>query len=527
MTAREDNVADRILGDGGYANKVVQGMATLWNEKVLFDYTIRTSEGKQFRAHRAFLASVSEYFRAMLCGNMLESCKDFVELKGVNGNGFGPVLHFVYTGQLALSEGNVQDVLTAASHLQIDSVTMLCAQFLEESLSLVNCVDIRQIADMYCLTRLQEKTNDFVISNFGDLVKNGHHCRFTAQQLAQYLKSNELKCGTEFGLFNCIRQWLDYDRDSRLKQSAEMMQFVRFPLMLPSDITKISKASPELTSPGSPCKKFLDQAVKYHQMKQNARLAFTSSQTTIRNNPSVVAFSGDVDDHTASRSFFVLGDDNNWRTLPDLELGFDHASVTVMENYMFVCGGITYDGHRRESSLKCYVFDPRFMSWTRLADMNRERSHFSLVTCRGAVYALGGCSEFSHATGGPSVNTDTIERYSVEKDRWDIIGELPLPLRKHAACVLNNKIYVSGGLTGDWMASKKFHCINTEDMLLTELPDMPQVRFSHHMFSYWKQAQGQDVVFTMDATEIDVHYFGTATRQVRERGRASVRRLLV
>ena len=515
MKSKEQKVVtSRILGDAGFGNRVLHGMAQLWSDEALFDYTITTSDGKDFKAHRAFLASVSDYFKAMLCGSMLESATDRVELKGINSCGFGALLQFLYTGRLKLNETIVQDVLTAASHLQIDSAIMLCAQFLEESLKLNNCVDVVQISEIYSLPRLHEKANDFIVANFSDLVKNGHHCRLTAAQLSSYLKSDELKCGTEFGLFNCIRQWLDYDREARLKQSAEMMQFVRFPLMLPSDITEISKSSPELTCPGSPCKKFLDQAVRYHKMKQNARLALKSSQTTIRNKPTVVSFSGDIDDHTTSKSFFVLGHDRKWRKLPDLKHSFSHASVTVLENYMYVCGGVVSDGHSRRATNMCYVFDPRFMHWSSISNMNEGRSHFSLVTCKDAIYAIGGCTGFNSATNTPTVNTDTIEKYSVEKDEWEIVGDLPFAVRNHASCVLDGKIYICGGLKEDWMASKKFHCFDPGSMQLTELSDMHHVRFSHHMITMWDETRGQDVLCTVDTAECETHYYDPSNDQV-------------
>ena len=514
MKARQEDESSETLGDASYGRQVLQGMTALWNQEALFDYTVVTSDGKQFKAHRAFLASVSDYFKAMLCGSMLESAKDYVELKGIDSCGFGPLLKFVYTGYMTLNEGTVQDVLSAASHLQIDSAVMLCAQYLEHNIKLNNCVDIVQISEIYSLEGLKEIANDFIVTNFSDIVKNGHHCRLSAAQLSSYLKSDELKCGTEFGLFNCIRQWLHYDKEARLKQSAEMMQFVRFPLMLPSDITEISKSSPELTCPGSPCRKFLDQAVKYHKMKRNARLAIKSSQTTVRNKPTVVSFSGDIDDHTASKSFFALGEDKNWHRLPDLDHSFSHASVTVLENFMFVCGGVVGDGHTRKPTNTCYVFDPRFMQWSSIKNMNEERSHFSLVTCNTAIYALGGCTGFNTATNTPIFNTDRIEKYSVDKDEWDVVGDLPFALRNHASCVLNGKIYVTGGLKEDWMASNKFHCFDSDNMQLTELPDMPSVRFSHHMVTIAEEATGQDVIFTIDSNEGETHYFNTSMEQV-------------
>ena len=156
MKAKGEDASSETLGDGTYGLRVLHGMTALWNQEALFDYTVVTSDGKQFKAHRAFLVSVSDYFKAMLCGSMLESAKDYVELKGIDSCGFGPLLKFVYTGYITLNEGTIQDVLSAASHLQIESAVMLCAQYLEHNIKLNNCVDIVQISEMYSLESLKE-----------------------------------------------------------------------------------------------------------------------------------------------------------------------------------------------------------------------------------------------------------------------------------------------------------------------------------------------------------------------------------
>ncbi len=51
-----------------------------------------------FRTHRNVLASVSDYFRAMLTGSMIEARQDHVELKGVTAHAVQILLDFAYTG---------------------------------------------------------------------------------------------------------------------------------------------------------------------------------------------------------------------------------------------------------------------------------------------------------------------------------------------------------------------------------------------------------------------------------------------
>ena len=80
--------------------------------------------------------------------------------------------------------------------------------------------------------------------------------------------------------------------------------------------------------------------------------------------------------------------------------------------------------------------------------------------------------------------------------------------------MLNDKIYISGGLQEDWMASRKFHCFDPENMQLTELPNMHHVHFSHHMITIWEQTTDQDVLCTVDTSECETHYYDATDEQV-------------
>ena len=78
---------------------MLQAINRLFKEEQLCDYTI-VAEGQSFRTHRNILASVSDYFYAMLTGAMLEAKQDYVELKGVTAFALKALLKFAYTGLL-------------------------------------------------------------------------------------------------------------------------------------------------------------------------------------------------------------------------------------------------------------------------------------------------------------------------------------------------------------------------------------------------------------------------------------------
>lgn len=78
--------------------------------------------GLELHAHRAVLVASSDYFCAMLTGDMRESRESSVALQGVTGPGLQAVVDFAYSGKLKLSLDVVEEVLAAASHLQVVSL---------------------------------------------------------------------------------------------------------------------------------------------------------------------------------------------------------------------------------------------------------------------------------------------------------------------------------------------------------------------------------------------------------------------
>ena len=76
------------------------------------------------------------------------------------------VVDFVYTGVLALTGINVEEVLSAASHLQVNMAIELCSKYLETAIEVDNCVDILNLAELYSLTNLNNCSRRFVLENF-------------------------------------------------------------------------------------------------------------------------------------------------------------------------------------------------------------------------------------------------------------------------------------------------------------------------------------------------------------------------
>lgn len=64
-----------------------------------------------FQAHKALLATQSDYFRVMFTADMRERDQDKIHMKGLTAAGFGHILRFMYYGSLELSMPTVQEIL--------------------------------------------------------------------------------------------------------------------------------------------------------------------------------------------------------------------------------------------------------------------------------------------------------------------------------------------------------------------------------------------------------------------------------
>ena len=82
-------------------------LAHIWEEQKFTDVDFLIS-GQVVPAHKAVLASQSQYFESMLYGSMKEAAMNEVELKDVPVPAFRKVLQFAYTGFLDMENVALQ-----------------------------------------------------------------------------------------------------------------------------------------------------------------------------------------------------------------------------------------------------------------------------------------------------------------------------------------------------------------------------------------------------------------------------------
>ena len=125
-----------------FSHSVLRKVHTLRCHRKLCDVVLRAG-GREIPTHRAVLAACSSYFLAMFTHELLESGQEVVEIKDMDPDILSSLVDFAYTGLITLTIENVQEVLSAASLLQISQVQNLCCEFLKKQTIYINGFLIR------------------------------------------------------------------------------------------------------------------------------------------------------------------------------------------------------------------------------------------------------------------------------------------------------------------------------------------------------------------------------------------------
>jgi hypothetical protein len=395
---------------------------------------------------------------------MRESREDSVDLKGITGCGLEIIVEFAYTGILELNSDNVEEVLAAATHLQINDAVKLCSKYLESSITVGNCVDILNLAELYSLTTLHLIGKKFILENFETVSDTEQYYTLLSSQLSSLLQENSLNVTSEYLLFKMLLRWIDHSPVEREGCIAALMRNIRLPLLSGEELVeKVSKVPVMMQN--RECAQLLTDAKDYHIVVGKQSMLQTI-RTQVRSDMKSIVMC-----HAQNLEHYTLKTKRR-DYLKDTMVPLYNPAVIVVDNFMYTCGG-KYDSSQNEiATARCFRYDARFDRWYDLAAMNEPRKDFVLVAVDHKLYAIAGQDE--------NKVMYTMECFDIAKNEWEFKCPLDRHLYGHAGSVCLGKIYVSGGqtLTG---STKKFLCYDPLLDNWEERSPMLQMRMNHSM----------------------------------------------
>lgn len=378
----------------GHSSRLLAKMASLRSDHSLCDVILKVGS-KEICAHRLVLSACSNYFCAMFTNTMLESKQERVTLSDLDESAVEELVDFAYTAKVNVHERNVQQLLKAASILQLSEIVGTCCNFLSGQLHSSNCLGIAAFAEAHGCTALGEAAKDYVKDHFSEVVGCEEFVHLGLEEVISLLSSDYIQVTSEEMVFDAMYRWLQYDLPSREKHAFEVLRCIRLPLLQPVFLAE-HVYSKEVFRKSPQCMELFVNVMIYltveemrphlkeklHDTPRKATLGtlfVIGGMDTCRNKVNIECFDA-LKDHWVLIS-------NSQAACKRLQFG-----VAVLGSHIYIVGG--RNGLRTLNTVDCY--NPATNTWEAVVPMCSYRHGVGVATLSGPMYAVGGHDGWSY-----------------------------------------------------------------------------------------------------------------------------------
>ena len=494
-----DVIAIEVLEN--YCSNLMKQMESFRKEGTMCDAII-VVDNQELPVHKNILSSVSPFFKNIF-SRLTGPNDNRITLRNLTGQIMDDILHFTYTGEACIHDGNVRQLVGTANFLQLHNLKEMGISYLEQKLCPANAVEILLIADKHQCDTLVLSAEKLIKDNFVLVSKTDGFMKLTFEMLHQFIQSEDIRVVKEEEVYEAVMTWMKSDfgvSTDKLNQMPDLFQEVRFPLMPPPYLREILEKE-ELVIRDKLCSDIIIDAEMYTLNKTKKPL-LNSKMLQPRifmgvvcglvcpggwhdNKPTKDVFAYITSDskwypltplpqarysHSVISSddyIYILGGRtetaqllssvirfdttvNNWQTVKSLPYEVASLGVCVFQGQIFVVGGLTGVGSI-DIVLK---YSPRYNSWQRVSNLMSPRSGAAVVAGEKFMYAIGGVSKRGNAANAHWEFLNTMEVYERESNTWRLGKEMLSKRAYGGAVYLDTKIYLVGG-QGELMGESK------------------------------------------------------------------------
>ncbi|KAM9318660.1 kelch repeat and BTB domain-containing protein 3 [Pholidichthys leucotaenia] len=418
---------------------------------LLFDFTIRVQE-HSFPCHRCVLAACSDFFRAMFEVDMRERGDGSVTLGNQSPAAVTSFLDFAYTGEVLITDGNVDMLFQLASFLQVSVLSKACSDFLIGTMDLSNCLSLLSLAEAYGSPSLFHSANDFVVQNFSELSETQDFLDMQVSVLEACLHSDALNVPSEETVVTSLLRWIHHDLPGRQKLLPSLLSLTRLH-HLPAQLLNSLRDSDDFLCSDESCLALLSEALsrqtQYDGLLTDARPAATQSYIYIHK----------TEENGESRhTFCYCLETDQWKELGAEQRGDvavmpdpPGSYLTSYAEKMFITGGCRGKCCRairlhvaesfHDATDEVWCFCPVTLTCKPAPAMLQPRTMHTAVTCMDRVYVIGGRTKGSR--GAPPSLLE-VEYYNPLTQTWYSVSPLPTAIFYPEASACGSVIYALG-----------------------------------------------------------------------------------
>ncbi|KAK3089663.1 hypothetical protein FSP39_005461 [Pinctada imbricata] len=431
-----------IIDDPNYGRELLRNLNSLRHSNMFTDATLYIQH-EELYCHRNILAASSPYFRAMFTHNLREGTKSEVQFEDVSPWTLKRIIDYVYTGKLEITIDNAQELLAAGSRFEYPAIVNSCCDFLEKHLHPSNCLGIEYFTQMYACDKLMEKAHKYALENFSGVVECEEFLEMSIDRLLQYLASDWIDVRTEETVYDAVMQWIDYDMDKRKDNLFDLLSQVRLPIIQMNNLKVMAKHP--LIRNYEDCLQLVMEAQEQHESihDQYGRRRRSMQNSQVHPRPSTVA----------KEKLVVVGGyhcknvemydpvKEKWFDLPEFPKIIIHNSVSVVANSIIVTGGIL------ENSIipDVWKFDSVKRTWQSICSMLKPRARHASGILNDRLFVIGGITYDSHNS---VVDIEAIESYDFVTNTWSVVGHSPFPRQSSRVFSHGDALVEVGGMQG-------------------------------------------------------------------------------
>ncbi|XP_071447605.1 kelch-like protein 17 [Hetaerina americana] len=392
--------------------------------------------GEEIRAHRVVLASVSPYFYAMFNDDMAEKLQCEVTLHDIDSSALHLLVDYAYSGEILITEDNVQVLLPASSLLQMASVTDACCKFLLRQLHPSNCLGIRSFADAHACKDLHRKSHRFALQNFQEVMQTEEFLLLPIHEVEGLISSAQLNVPSEEMVFLAVLSWVKHDLAKREQHLPQLMRHVRLALIGRSFLMSRVEGEALVRRGGAEVRELVLEAMKYHLLPEQ-RAALSTPRTAHRRpqgtRPYLFAIGGGNLFATHNECERYSPRTDRWHSIAPMIFRRSRTGVTAIGHLLYVVGG--YDGATDLATAECY--NPLTNQWAAVTPMGTKRSCLGICSFDGLAYVCGGYDGASCLS--------SVERFDPLTSVWTSCPAMVTRRRYCRLAVLEKCIYAVGG----------------------------------------------------------------------------------
>nr|XP_054768944.1 kelch-like protein 26 [Lytechinus pictus] len=463
-----------------HGGRVLKELNSFRNQGLLCDVSI-VANGTKIDAHRTILAANSKYLRDQLLRIASRGKspvnKPEIQLDGISVGTLRSVTSFMYTSELGedCSIEHILDVFCAAVKLKMPELKQHCVEQTRNLLKPdIYLLALRQAGKAEC-EKITTSIEKYIAENFMLLVNSSDD--FLNIPAANIMAISQLeefqKNGSAAELLHALISWIKSDPEARIQHAESLLDAIRFHDILPSAIrVEISSIEYNLVRlEDAPLKQKLLSCIASHTQD----CIRPSKMTQAPGKTSFLLVGGD--DTTGApidRTFTfnpMVGDWTEGTQMPICRL--DHASA-VLNGLLYVAGG-QHSAHSKaaDSIGTVHAYDTKTSTWTQLCPMQKRRAVFTMNSLNNRLYAVGG----KNAHGSLA----SVEFYDPASETWTYVSHMYTGLFGHASVVLDDKIYVSGGVVAGRHFTNALQCYHPKSDKWIHMSPMSSKRAFHMM----------------------------------------------